>query len=272
MPYNDWLEELLQFTWTLVSNPIPGGASRPKLFVRTSENVEFHLDTRHIIIPSETKEVAEMGNWFKAECIRQHGEFQTGQHVFVKGDDEGFWTMYDGGLADAVAILTTDEAKCTIRAERNPQTNKPLAAPSWVEARFLGETPVARPAAVVTPDPATLPTVVITIKSWLARERKLSTVMEGVILHETAKAIRFKGHVAIRETVTCLRCGRELEHPISRLVGYGPICCERLGIDRPDYETMTEEELEVLRGRLIAVEVEDWFPRSQIKSIERKEA
>jgi hypothetical protein len=216
-----------------------------------------------------------MGNWFKAETLQTWGHFQAGQHVFVHKDESGgpeypIWIVFDG--QSEVAALSTDEARVVIRAERNPQTNKPLAAPSWVEARFQGETPVVRPTATVTPDPATLPTVVITVKTWLARERKMSTVMEGAILRETAKAVQFKGHVAVRETVTCLRCGRELEHPISRLVGYGPICCERLGIDRPDYETMTEEELEVLRGRLIAVEVEDWFPKSQIKSIERKEA
>lgn len=34
----------------------------------------------------------------------------------------------------------------------------------------------------------------------------------------------------------CLRCSRPLSNPISMYVGFGPICSETLGIQRPDYD------------------------------------
>lgn len=36
----------------------------------------------------------------------------------------------------------------------------------------------------------------------------------------------------------CLRCSRPLTNPVSMYVGFGPICSEVLGINRPDYEEL----------------------------------
>lgn len=119
-------------------------------------------------------------------------------------------------------------------------------------------------------EPTTIPSrnarcVEITIKSWLARERGVSMNLEGDIISETSKAYKFSGNSMVKEAITCLCCGRELTHPVSRLVGYGPICCERFGVHRPDFDNLSDVELDVLKENIRKVRITDmWIPKSQI--------
>ena len=97
------------------------------------------------------------------------------------------------------------------------------------------------------------------IPKWLAMNEKLPRFLEGKIIAETEKGLLFEGCGVIEKSIHCLRCGRELTHTVSRVVGYGPCCCERLGIPRPDLE-----DAEILAQQLReATAVRRWFPKSK---------
>ena len=102
----------------------------------------------------------------------------------------------------------------------------------------------------------------IFVKKWFADKNGLSASMDGDILRETDKAVYFKGHMSVDAPVVCGRCGLELTHPISRLIGIGPTCCEHLGIPRPSEDEMDIEGIkEQLKARTA---YEGWLPKSQI--------
>ncbi len=43
----------------------------------------------------------------------------------------------------------------------------------------------------------------------------------------------------------CHRCGRNLTHPVSMYVGFGPVCSEYLGVDRPKYDELMKLNPEI---------------------------
>lgn len=104
----------------------------------------------------------------------------------------------------------------------------------------------------------------IQIKPWLARQQSLYTrILTGEILRETEKAILFSGSAATTPSATCHNCGRQIENPISILVGYGPICSDNLGIPR-DFPT-DPESMEKLRREVgERTQFRGWIPKSQI--------
>lgn len=95
------------------------------------------------------------------------------------------------------------------------------------------------------------------IPQWLAKRNNCPTVLKGQIERETEKAIYFKGVGLIDNPVNCSVCGRDLTNEISRQLGVGPICAERMfgiGFDRPkDLKQVMEEKTFTL-----------WLPKSQI--------
>jgi len=106
----------------------------------------------------------------------------------------------------------------------------------------------------------------IKLKNWLAREHNVGTELEGEVKAETEKAILFTGNTEAREAVHCLRCGRNLTHPSSRFVGFGPECSEKLGVPYPSKSELTEEQIEAAKGKLRKLKVEEeWIPKSQSK-------
>ena len=111
----------------------------------------------------------------------------------------------------------------------------------------------------------------IEIKSWLARENGVGKVIEGEIKAETDKAFLFKGHSSVEKRTHCNRCGRELTHPSSKIIGFGPTCCEKIGVEWPDKSELSEEEIESVKNEIINKHVEFWLPKSQIISKEKIE-
>lgn len=78
----------------------------------------------------------------------------------------------------------------------------------------------------------------ITLPQWIARENNITrdVVVEGVV-KETARAMVLKMRPVYSAGANhCHRCYRELTHPVSRLVGFGPECCAQMGIPRPPDE------------------------------------
>src|SRR5690606_8138241 len=108
---------------------------------------------------------------------------------------------------------------------------------------------------------ATRADVTVRVPVWWAQQHDCATEMVGDIVDETAQAIRFRGRIpAIRRT-HCLRCGRELTHPVSLIVGIGPFCAEKLGIDRSRYEVLPPEDVARLLGEIV---VDLWIPKSVV--------
>jgi hypothetical protein len=113
---------------------------------------------------------------------------------------------------------------------------------------------------------------VIRIPQWLARELGVATAIRGEITEEArrdvslrgnnynAQYIHVLGHNEVGNTDRCHRCHRPLTHPVSRVVGYGPECCEALGISRRvDMNDLNNVEL---LDRLIREQrVDVWIPR-----------
>jgi len=108
--------------------------------------------------------------------------------------------------------------------------------------------------------------VVVKVPGWLARrEGYASTELEGEVLRETDRAILLRGSAVVRESDRCLRCGREITNPVSRLAGYGPWCSDELGIPRD----FSEDEVEQIREAVkVRTRVEVWLPRSRVTFVE----
>jgi superfamily II DNA or RNA helicase len=94
----------------------------------------------------------------------------------------------------------------------------------------------------------------------------LSADLEGELKAVTPKAILFVGIASTQEARNCHRCGLYIKNPVSVVIGYGPDCCEHLGIHRPANDEWTEEQKDEIRQRIAETSaVEVWLPRSTIK-------
>ena len=87
-------------------------------------------------------------------------------------------------------------------------------------------------------------------------------IMTGTIEKETRGMVYMKLHGMGQKTCNCMRCGRELTNPVSRLYGIGPECMQKLGLARDitEVEAITED--------LVNVEWEGWIIKSAITNQE----
>lgn len=107
----------------------------------------------------------------------------------------------------------------------------------------------------------------ITIPAWLARQHGVTRELEGHILRYSRRGVYFEGNATTGDFVRCARCGRALTNDVSRLIGIGPECCAKLGIDRSEYEQLarTEEGQEQLRQQIRQIRLEIWLPRNRVE-------
>lgn len=108
------------------------------------------------------------------------------------------------------------------------------------------------------------------VAKWIAREKDIPVSIEGVVTKETEKAIYIEGSVWLEDAICCARCGRELTHPASRLVGIGPECAEKWMVPYPsrNLEDWSDTELEALKAKLGERKVTCWLPKSAIEKVE----
>jgi len=122
-------------------------------------------------------------------------------------------------------------------------------------------------------DEKDLPEVTFKMKQFWTKKNDLgSRVITGKVLRETIKAYLLKGHADMVEGSWCMRCGRELTEPASMVIGYGAICCEKLGISYPsDILTSSKKERLAIRKKIMVLlhtqTFETWVPKSQIEEI-----
>ena len=87
-------------------------------------------------------------------------------------------------------------------------------------------------------------------------------IMTGTVVKETRGMVYMNLHGEGRETITCMCCGRELTHPVSRHYGIGPICMSKVGI-YCDIENVDE-----IKERLVDITWSGWIIKSAIVSRE----
>ena len=82
--------------------------------------------------------------------------------------------------------------------------------------------------------------------------------MQGTVEKETRGMVYMKLHGVGLPEIRCMRCGRELTHPISRHYGIGPECMAKIGI------VADIEDVESIKEQLVNVEWEGWIIKSAI--------
>ena len=120
--------------------------------------------------------------------------------------------------------------------------------------------------------------VVLTIPRWLAIDRGCAKKLRGHIVAKERRQVEirgavreiwcyhFIGHNEIGNTEACHRCGRRLTHPVSRVVGYGPECCSRLGISRR-VDMNDLNNVETMTQLIMSQNVDVWLPMSQVRYV-----
>lgn len=83
--------------------------------------------------------------------------------------------------------------------------------------------------------------------------------MTGTIEKETRGMVYMKLHGQAEPVVRCMRCGRLLTNPVSKLYGIGPECIEKLGFVRVDID-----DIETIKQKLVDVHWEGWIIKSAI--------
>ena len=83
--------------------------------------------------------------------------------------------------------------------------------------------------------------------------------MIGTIEKETRGMVYMKLHGQAEPVIRCMRCGRLLTNPVSKLYGIGPECIEKLGFVRVDIE-----DVETIKQKLVDVHWEGWIIKSAI--------
>lgn len=119
-----------------------------------------------------------------------------------------------------------------------------------------------------TDDPDTF---IIGLTKFIKDTKGLTTRrIKGKITAATQKAIMVEAHAYIGESDTCHRCGRELTHPASRVIGYGIDCVWEVGLgplweryaDTLETDPAAFREIQQAAQRLSIIS--DWLPLTQI--------
>jgi len=101
------------------------------------------------------------------------------------------------------------------------------------------------------------------IKPGFAKAKNIPTCITGVVVRQTPKAMYLVGHGDVGDLVCCIRCGRKLTHPVSRLVGIGPECGQHWWDESVlGPYGFTEAHAERLRQMVMSIKFEGWIPKS----------
>ena len=90
-------------------------------------------------------------------------------------------------------------------------------------------------------------------------------VMQGKVLKETPGMFNMECTVVPMETSVCMRCGRRLTHPVSRLYGIGPECGEHAHINPFETEEELYQALDSLKEQLRQIKWTGWVIKSAIE-------
>lgn len=90
-------------------------------------------------------------------------------------------------------------------------------------------------------------------------------IMQGRVLKETRGMLMMECHAVPLKTDVCMRCGRALTHPVSRLYGIGPECGGHAHINPFETEDELYEALDYVKQKLADIKWRGWIIKSAIE-------
>ena len=84
--------------------------------------------------------------------------------------------------------------------------------------------------------------------------------MVGTVEKETRGMVYMKLHGEAEPVVTCMRCGRVLTNPVSKMYGIGPECITKI----PFIMNLDMNDVEGIKKKLVDVTWEGWIIKSAI--------
>ena len=90
-------------------------------------------------------------------------------------------------------------------------------------------------------------------------------IMQGRVLKETRGMLMMDCHAVPLETDVCMKCGRPLTHPVSKLYGIGPECGGHAHINPFETEEELYAALDSVKQRLSEVKWRGWIIKSAIE-------
>lgn len=90
-------------------------------------------------------------------------------------------------------------------------------------------------------------------------------VMRGRVLNETRGMVYMELRACPLKTDSCMRCGRPLTHPVSRLYGLGPECGGHAHINPFETEEELQAAIHEVRAQLNNITWKGWIAKSGIE-------
>ena len=122
---------------------------------------------------------------------------------------------------------------------------------------------------------------IVRVKKWMTEETKSSNfdfmerwnnnipmpfrVMRGRVLSETRGMVFMELRACVLKTDYCMRCGRPLTHPVSRLYGLGPECGGHAHINPFNTEEELQAAIHEVRKKLNDITWKGWIAKSGIE-------
>lgn len=122
---------------------------------------------------------------------------------------------------------------------------------------------------------------IIKVKPWMTRQTTDSSfdfmshwnknipmplrVMRGRVLSETRGMVYMELRACPMKTDYCMKCGKPLTHPVSRLYGLGPECGGHYHINPFNTEEELQAAIEEVRNKLNSVTWTGWIAKSGVE-------
>jgi len=90
-------------------------------------------------------------------------------------------------------------------------------------------------------------------------------IMKGRVLKETRGMIYMELKACVMETDCCMKCGKTLTHPVSRLYGLGPECGGHFHINPFNTEEELQAALDEVKQKLESVTWSGWIAKSGVE-------
>lgn len=90
-------------------------------------------------------------------------------------------------------------------------------------------------------------------------------VMRGRVLSETRGMVYMELRACLLKTDYCMKCGKTLTHPVSKLYGLGPECGHHFHINPFNTEEELQDALEEIKQKLTGVTWTGWIAKSGVE-------
>ena len=103
------------------------------------------------------------------------------------------------------------------------------------------------------------------MKHWNKNIPMPLRMMRGRVLNETRGMVYMELRACPVETDYCIKCGKPLTHPVSRLYGLGPECGSHYHINPFNTEEELQAAIQEVRQKLNSVTWSGWIAKSAVE-------